>query len=106
MSVPHINVPEVLARYAAGYFPMTDEDASDDASEPAFYWDRWTIRAILPVNAQTAARARRMAHRAAGQFTIRYSTAVEKVIRHLQRVRDHSWVQGQVIDGNVAACQR
>jgi len=98
MSTPSVDVLDVLTRYAAGYFPMTDEDDPDAADQPAFYWDRSPLRAILPLNAQTAARARRMARRAAGHFTIRYSTAVEKVIRHLRHVRDHSWVQGQVID--------
>jgi leucyl/phenylalanyl-tRNA---protein transferase len=95
MSASPFNLLEVLQRYAAGYFPMIDDE---DPAHPVFFWDRWPIRAVLPLNAHTVARARRISRRAAPQFTIRYTTAVEKVLRHLKRAKDHSWVQGQVVD--------
>jgi len=98
MTTPSIDLQDVLTRYTAGYFPMTDMDDADPSAKPVFYWDRWPIRAVLPLNDQSVARARRMARRAERQFTIRHTTAVEKVLRHLKHAKDHSWVQGQVVE--------
>ncbi len=97
-SPPTLHPLTLLHRYASGYFPMIDDE---DPAHPVFFWDRWPVRAVLPVNAQTAARARRMGRRAqgaGGRFEIRYTTAVETVLGHLQRVKEHSWVRGQVVD--------
>ena len=87
---------EVMQKYAAGYFPMYD---SDDAQAQKFYWDRWPVRGIIPLTDDTLARARRLSKRAEKEpFEIRYTTAVEEVIAQLGKVKEHSWVRGQVVD--------
>jgi leucyl/phenylalanyl-tRNA---protein transferase len=85
----------ILQRYAAGWFPMVD---AFEPGRAVFYWDRCPMRAILPVDAQAAARARRMARRFAGRFSIRYNTSLETILRHLGRVKEHSWVKGPVLE--------
>lgn len=92
MSSRLVNVVEILSRYAAGYFPLYD-------LEGRFYWERLSIRAMIPVNADTAARARRLARRGRGRFEIRYSTAIEQVVAQLQReeIKRNSWVKEEVV---------
>jgi leucyl/phenylalanyl-tRNA--protein transferase len=90
-----MDVLEVVSRYVAGYFPLYDP-------WDRFYWERLAVRAVVPVNAATAAKAQRLARRAAKRFEIRYTTAPSQVI-HLLRdtavggVKEHSWVRGEVL---------
>ena len=104
MSSAHVNVARILQHYVAGYFPMVD--LPDRAGRSEFFWDRWPVRAILPLDVQAAARARRMQRRAQAKanaeggrpFDIRYTTAVEEVITQLQTVKENSWVRQEVVD--------
>jgi leucyl/phenylalanyl-tRNA--protein transferase len=95
MPTPPPEPLSILQRYASGYFPMIDDT---DPAHPLFFWDRWPIRAILPINDDTLARARRLARRPRHRFVIRYNTAVEQILRHLQRLKPRSWVRGEVLD--------
>lgn len=92
MSARLANVVDILNRYAAGYFPLYDLEGN-------FYWERLAIRAMIPVDERTIARARRLARRGKNRFEIRYNTAVEEVIRELQReeIKRNSWVKEEVV---------
>ena len=95
MSARTADVMEIVSRYAAGYFPLYD-------LEGRFYWERLGVRAVLPVNATTAARAGQLMRRSRGLFEMRYTTAVAEVIAHLRDageggVKSNSWVRGEVI---------
>jgi leucyl/phenylalanyl-tRNA---protein transferase len=87
-----VDILDIVSRYAAGYFPLYDEQGN-------FYWERQALRAVIPVNQETVARARRLARRGRRQFEIRYTTAVEEVIAQLRRqeIKEHSWVQEEVV---------
>ena len=95
---PTVDVLEVLSRYAAGYFPLYDLEGN-------FYWERFPVRAIIPVNDHTLALAKKMYRRAAftkaqtPRFQIRYTTSVEEVIAYLRQenVKPNSWVKEQVV---------
>jgi hypothetical protein len=77
MSVKLTHAAEILAYYAAGYFPLYDLD-------DRFYWERLPIRAVIPVTDQNVARARSMARRPRKKYDLRRSTAFEEVIAALQ----------------------
>ncbi|MGN6370242.1 MAG: hypothetical protein ACTHN5_18455 [Phycisphaerae bacterium] len=83
---------EILARYAGGWFPLYD-------LAERFYWERLSIRAVLPVTSEMAAHAKRMAKREGKRFEIRYTTAVEAVILALrdESVKPRSWVRAEVV---------
>ncbi len=57
------------------------------------------MRALIGVNEETVARAKRMGARGRGRFEIRYNTAVEEVIGQLQReeIKENSWVKEEVV---------
>ena len=99
MNADAVDVQEVLERYAAGYFPMMD---AGEEGPDLFYWDRWPVRAVLPVDREVVWRARRMMKRAqgrvGGRLEIRYLTAVEEVMEQLRQVKEHSWVRGEVVE--------
>ena len=83
---------EILARYAGGWFPLYD-------LAERFYWERLSIRAVLPVTSEMGAHATRMAKREEKRFEIRYTTAVEAVIQALrdESVKPRSWVRAEVV---------
>ena len=83
---------EILARYAGGFFPLYD-------LAERFYWERLSIRAVLPVTSEMAAHAKRMRKREEKRFEIRYTTAVEAVILALrdEHVKPRSWVRTEVV---------
>jgi leucyl/phenylalanyl-tRNA--protein transferase len=89
---PTADVLEVLSRYAAGYFPLYDPFGR-------FYWERLSIRAFIPINDQTLARARQVGQRKKNTFELRYTTAVDEVIQHLraEQVKPNSWVREHVV---------
>lgn len=93
MSARKIDVLEIVSRYVSGYFPLYDLKGK-------FYWERFTVRAFIPVNEASLKKAAKLARRARNQFEIRYSTAVDEVITSLQRpdVKEHSWVKEEVVD--------
>jgi leucyl/phenylalanyl-tRNA--protein transferase len=82
---------EILARYAGGFFPLYD-------LADRFYWERLSIRAVIPLTSEVVAHARKMAHREAGRFEIRYTTSLELIITALQneRIKPRSWVRTEV----------
>jgi leucyl/phenylalanyl-tRNA--protein transferase len=82
---------DILSRYAAGYFPLYD-------LEDRFYWERLPVRAIIPLNAQAAATARRIAARPRNKFILRHTAAVEQVLAALQdrSVKPDTWVRREV----------
>jgi leucyl/phenylalanyl-tRNA--protein transferase len=57
------------------------------------------VRAVLPVNAHSAATARRMARRSERRFELRDTTAVEDVIAQLRtdEVKHRTWVKEEVV---------
>ena len=83
---------EILARYAGGWLPLYD-------LAERFYWERLSIRAVLPVTSEMGAHATRMAKREEKRFEIRYTTAVEAVILALrdESVKPRSWVRTEVV---------
>ena len=87
-----MDVYEIVTRYAAGFFPLYDEQGN-------FYWERLALRAVIPVNAHTARRAKQLARRGRKRFEIRYTTAVEEIIADLRRqeIKPRSWVQEEVV---------
>jgi leucyl/phenylalanyl-tRNA--protein transferase len=91
MSARHVDVLEIVLRYAAGYFPLYDDDGM-------FYWERLPVRAVLPLNEHAAARARRLARRGTRRFDIRRTTAVDDIIAQLRReeVKQRTWVKEEV----------
>jgi leucyl/phenylalanyl-tRNA--protein transferase len=92
MSARRTDILEIVSRYAAGYFPLYDEDGR-------FYWERLSVRAVIPVHDQTLARAKRLARRGKKRFEIRRTTAVDDVIEQLksETVKADSWVREDVI---------
>jgi leucyl/phenylalanyl-tRNA--protein transferase len=92
VSARRVDILDIVSRYAAGYFPLYDEEGN-------FYWERQAVRAVIPVNEATVARARRLARRARKRFEIRYTTSIEEVIRQLQReeIKKQSWVKEEVV---------
>src|SRR5262249_27366306 len=92
MSTRGVDVLESVTRYAAGYFPLYDPWGE-------FYWERLSVRAILPVDEGTVSRGQRLGWRSRGTFEIRYTTAVEQVIAHLrqERIKPNTWVKEQVV---------
>jgi leucyl/phenylalanyl-tRNA---protein transferase len=86
-----VDVLDVIRRYATGWFPLFDDRGR-------FYWERLENRAVLPLDQQALARARRVGRRGRNRFDIRFTTAVEAVLDHLQIVRSNTWVKGQVVD--------
>src|SRR4051812_25392853 len=87
-----VQLMEILARYVEGYFPLYDVEGE-------FYWERLDVRAVIPVNAATVARARRLGKRSIARFEIRYSTALDEMLVHLQdeRVKANSWVKPEIV---------
>jgi len=92
MSARQVNIAEILTRYVSGYFPLYD-------LEGEFFWERLSIRAMIPVNPDTAARARRLARRGRHRFEIRHNTVTWDVVTLLQRedIKRNSWVQEEVV---------
>jgi leucyl/phenylalanyl-tRNA---protein transferase len=88
---PSPNLPDVLTRYATGWFPLFDDRGT-------FFWERPDQRAILPLTPDTRARARRLAKRGQKRFAIRFTTAVDPILAQLQRVRPNNWVKGEVVE--------
>src|SRR5437762_2790630 len=86
-----VDVVSVVSRYAAGWFPLFDE-------RERFFWERPEQRAIMRLDEQTLAHARRMARRGGKRFEVRFTTAVEAVLQDLQTVRENSWVKGEVVE--------
>ena len=83
---------DVLNRYVAGYFPLYDPWGR-------FYWERLGVRAVLTVDEETIAKARKLGARGRKRFEIRYNTALAEIIAHLQdeRVKENSWVKREVV---------
>ncbi len=92
MSIRKVDVLEVVSRYASGFFPLYDIHGR-------FYWERLSLRAVVPVDEEAVKKADRMTHRSRGHFEIRYTTAVEQVIAHLQKeeIKENSWVKEEVV---------
>lgn len=92
MSIRKVNALEILSRYAQGFFPLYD-------IRGRFYWEKLSVRAVMPLDAEAVRKAQRMAKRSHGQFEIRYTTAVEQVIAQLQKeeIKEHSWVKEEVV---------
>lgn len=89
----HADVVEIVGRYATGWFPLFDE-------RDRFYWERLEERAVLPLDGhagQAVTRARQIGRRGLKRFDIRFTTAVDEVLRQLQTVRPNSWVKGEVV---------
>jgi len=84
---------EIVARYAAGYFPLYDIDNH-------FYWERLPIRAVIPVTPEAVAKAQQMGRRGAKKFVIRHTTAVAQLLDLLQnpRIKPNTWVRREVVD--------
>ena len=92
MSARKVDVLEVVSRYATGFFPLYDVRGR-------FYWERLSVRAVVPIDAEAVKKAQRMTRRARNDFEIRYTTALEDVIAHLQReeVKENTWVKDEVV---------
>src|ERR1051325_8556468 len=85
-----LDVVTVVGRYATGWFPLFDE-------RERFYWERLEQRAVIRLDADGASRARHIGKRGGKRFEVRFTTAVEAVLDHLQNVRENSWVRGEVV---------
>lgn len=88
-----MNIEQILARYSGGYTPYYHPPAD------ALYWDWKEMRALIPLTAETVARARRLARTIRPPYAIRQNEAVETVLAHLsdERVKPQTWVRGPVI---------
>ncbi|HVT82126.1 MAG TPA: GNAT family N-acetyltransferase [Phycisphaerae bacterium] len=93
MSIRKVDVLEVVSRYAAGFFPLYD-------IRGRFYWEKLSVRAVVPIDGNAVKKAERMAKRSRDQFEIRYTTAVDQVIANLQRedIKEQSWVKEEVVN--------
>jgi leucyl/phenylalanyl-tRNA--protein transferase len=93
MSIRKVDALEIVTRYAQGFFPLYD-------IRGRFYWEKLSIRAVMPLDGDAVKKAHRMVKRSQGQFEIRYTTAVEQVIAQLQKeeIKEHSWVKEEVVD--------
>jgi leucyl/phenylalanyl-tRNA--protein transferase len=100
MSARKVDVLEIVSRYVSGYFPLYDLKGK-------FYWERFTARALVPVNQAAVKKAGKLARRGKHKFEIRYSTAVDEVIACLQRpdVKQRSWVKEEVVAIYHALCE-
>jgi leucyl/phenylalanyl-tRNA--protein transferase len=83
----------ILSRYLDGYYVMYDRGLS------RFFWDREPWRAIIPLNADSSARARRMLSRIRPSFDIEEDRRTDEVLAALSddRVKRHSWLRGEVL---------
>ncbi len=84
----------ILSKYLDGYYVMYDRGRN------RFFWDREPWRAIIPLNEETCARARRMLSRIKPPFDIEEDRRTDEVLAALadERVKRHSWLQGEVIE--------
>jgi leucyl/phenylalanyl-tRNA--protein transferase len=87
-----MNIEEILARYMSGYTPYYHPP------EDALRWDFKEVRALIPLTAETVARARRLLRTIRPPYVIRQNEAVETVLGHLsdERIRPQTWVRGPV----------
>ena len=83
----------ILSKYLDGYYVMYDRGLG------RFFWDREPWRAIIPLNADTSARARRMLSRIKPPFEIQEDRRADEVLSALSddRVKRHSWLRGEVL---------
>jgi leucyl/phenylalanyl-tRNA---protein transferase len=88
-----MNIEEILARYMSGYTPYYRPQ------EDALRWDFKEVRALIPLTAETVARARRLLRTIRPPYVVRQNEAVETVLGHLsdERIRPQTWVRGPVI---------
>jgi leucyl/phenylalanyl-tRNA--protein transferase len=93
MSIRKVDALEVITRYTSGFFPLYDVRGR-------FYWERLSVRAVIPVDEEAVKKADHMTRRSRGKFEIRYGTAVEQVIAHLrsEEVKEDSWVKEEVVN--------
>src|SRR2546423_14518482 len=88
-----MNLEQILARYTGGYCPYPDP------SRDALLWDRKEVRAIIPLNEETAARAAKLLRTVRPRYALQHNHAVEWVLAYLsdQQIRPETWVRGPVL---------
>jgi leucyl/phenylalanyl-tRNA--protein transferase len=88
-----MNIEQILARYTAGYCPYPDP------SRDGLLWDRKEVRAMIPLNQETVARAARLLRTIRPPYTLQYNHAVDWVVAYLsdERFRPGTWVRGPVL---------
>jgi leucyl/phenylalanyl-tRNA--protein transferase len=88
-----MNIEQILARYTAGYCPYPDP------SRDALLWDRKEVRAMIPLNEETAARATRLLRTIRPPYVLQHNHAVESILAHLsdQQFRPATWVRGPIL---------
>src|SRR5687768_7258878 len=88
-----VSIEEILSRYTAGYWPYPDP-AGD-----SLHWERKEVRAMIPLNEETVARALRLLRTIRPPYVTRQNRAVETVLARLsnEAVKPGTWIRGPVI---------
>src|SRR5438067_1785351 len=88
-----MSIEEILVRYTRGYTPYYHPPAD------SVLWDRKEVRALIPLTAETVARASRLSRTIRPRYAIRQNEAVETVLACLsdEGVKPRTWVRGPVL---------
>lgn len=98
-----IDIEEILARLAEGYYPFFDRENN------VFYWDRELERAIIPLSEVTIEKAQYLESRVQVDFDVAFGNEEERelVLRELQKddLDRVTWVRGEVVSIYRALCE-